>query len=104
MQCCQQSELFDNNLATNPVSGTKVIAVLIDFGQEMEEILEDMKSLFDGLKATPLQATPLELVLNISMDTKEILSLNVWGARAAETTPMPTKLDQLEAFKLAKDT
>ena len=36
----------------------------------MEELLDNMKSLFDGLEpASALQAMPLEHVLDISMET-----------------------------------
>ena len=99
-----KAKLFNSNLATYQVSTAKVTIVLVDFGQKMEEILNDMRSLCNGLKTTPLQATPLELVPNISMDTKEISSLNASKPEAAQTFQMPTKVDRLEASKQAKDT
>ena len=86
-----KAKLFDSNLETNPVSRAKVISMLVDFGQKMEEILDNMKNLFEGFKA--VQSTPLELVPNISMDTKGIPSLKAWGAEAAKTTRTPTKSD-----------
>ena len=73
-----KAKLFKNNLAKNPVSRAKVINVLLDF----EEILDNIKSLFEVLEATPTLS--LEMVPNISMDTEEILSLNVWEARVME--------------------
>ena len=94
-----KAKLFDNNLATNPIFAAIVIEVLVDFGQNKEEIVNSMRSLFDGLEAASLQATPLELVLNNSMDTKEIPPFDAWRARATQTTQMPTKSDQPKASR-----
>ena len=63
-----KAKLFDNNLTTNPVSRTGVMNVLVDFGQKKEEILNNLRSLFEGLEAA--QALPLELVPKFFMDTQ----------------------------------
>ena len=97
-----KAKLFDNNLAMYPITVVKVIAVLVYFNQKMEELLDNMQSLFKRLEAT--QSLLLEMVPNISMDMEEILSLQAWGVGAIETTPMPTKQDQLWASKPMKDT
>ena len=48
-----KAQLFDNNLVTNPVLAAKVIPILMDFAAKMEELLDDMRSLFDGLGLEP---------------------------------------------------
>ena len=45
-----KAKLFDANLAKNPVTAGKVIPVLVDFAEKMEELLDEMRILFDGLK------------------------------------------------------
>ena len=70
--------LFDNNLATNPVMATKVISILVDFAAKMEELFNNMRSLFDGLGLEPNQEVALEHVLNLSLETKNIPSLTGW--------------------------
>ena len=80
-----KARLFDENLARNPVSAGKVIPVLVDFAEKMEE----MKVLFNGLipEVPPVAAENLRDILG------EIPSLTSWGC---DTTPIetPTKLDQ----------
>ena len=44
-----KAKLFDANLAKNPVTAGKVIPVLVDFAEKMEELLDEMRVLFDGL-------------------------------------------------------
>ena len=44
-----KAKLFDANLAKNPVTAGKVIPVLVDFAEKMEELLDEMRILFDGL-------------------------------------------------------
>ena len=44
-----KARLFDANLAKNQVSVGKVILVLMDFAEKMEELLDEMRVLFDGL-------------------------------------------------------
>ena len=44
-----KARLFDDNLANHLVSITKVILILVDFAKKMEELLQNMRSLFDGL-------------------------------------------------------
>ena len=62
-----KARLFDDGLAKNPVTAAKVIPVLVDFNQKMDEIFQDMHALFDGLKVEGLD--PLDQVLNISINT-----------------------------------
>ena len=44
-----KAQLFDANLAQHPVTAKKVIPVLVDFADKMEELLDEMRVLFDGL-------------------------------------------------------
>ena len=83
-----KAQLFDANLAQHPVTAKKVIPVLVDFADKMEELLDKMRVLFDGLlsKVPPVAA---ENLLDIS---GEIPSLTGWGKDS--TTETPTKPDQ----------
>ena len=83
-----KAKLFDANLAKNPVTAGKVIPVLVDFAEKMEELLDEMRMLFDGLQpeVPPVAA---ENLLDIS---GEIPSLTGWGKEG--TTETPTKPDQ----------
>ena len=84
-----KARLFDENLARNPISVRKVIPVLVDFAEKMEELLDEMRVLFDGLTSiVPLVAT--ENLLDIS---GEIPSLTGWG-RDTGPTETPIKPDQ----------
>ena len=49
-----KARLFDANLAKNPVTAGKVIPVLVDFAEKMEELLDEMRVLFDGLQPDQL--------------------------------------------------
>ena len=77
-----KARLFDSNLAKNPISTAKVIPVLVDFAKKMEEILDNMRSLFDKLGAEGHPEVPLENVPDISSN---IPSLTGWGKEAAPT-------------------
>ena len=83
-----KAQLFDANLAQHPVTAKKVIPVLVDFVDKMEELLDEMRVLFDGL---PPEVPPVaaENLLDIS---GEIPSLTGWGKDG--TTETPTKPDQ----------
>ena len=83
-----KAQLFDANLAQHPVAAKKVIPVLVDFADKMEELLDEMRTLFDGLQpeVPPVAA---ENLLDIS---GEIPSLIGWGRDG--TTETPTKPDQ----------
>ena len=83
-----KAQLFDANLAQHPVTAKKVIPVLVDFVDKMEELLDEMKILFDGLQpeVPPITA---ENLLEIS---GEIPSLTGWGKDG--TTETPTKPDK----------
>ena len=61
-----KARLFNSNLAKNPVSGAKVIFVLVDFVEKIEELLDNMRSLFDGLRAEGHSEVLLENVPDIS--------------------------------------
>ena len=84
-----KARLFDANLAKNPVSAGKIIPILVDFAEKMEELLDEMPVLFDGLQ---LEVPPVaaENLANIS---GEIPSLTKWRKEAAPTET-PTKPDQ----------
>ena len=45
-----KAQLFNANLAQHPVTAKKVIPVLVDFADKMEELLDEMRILFDGLQ------------------------------------------------------
>ena len=83
-----KAKLFDANLAKNPVTVGKVILVLVDFAEKMEELLDEMRVLFDWLQpeVPPIAAE------NLPDISGEISSLTGWGKEA--TTETPTKPDQ----------
>ena len=83
-----KAQLFDTNLAKNPVTSGKVIPVLVDFAEKMEELLDEMRILFDGLQPE----VPLVAVENLPDISGEIPSLTGWGKEG--TTETPTKPDQ----------
>ena len=84
-----KAQLFDANLAQHPVTAKKVIPVLVDFADKMEELLDEMRVLFNEL----LPEVPLVAAKNLPDISGEIPSLTGWGKDA--TTETPTKLDQL---------
>ena len=88
-----KAQLFDANLAKNPVTAGKVIPVLVDSAEKMEELLDEMRILFDGLQpeVPPVAAENLPDILG------EIPSLTGWGKEG--TTEAPTKPDQPRAFE-----
>ena len=81
--------LFDTNLAKNPISAEMVIPVLVDFAEKMEDFLDKMRVLFNGLQpeVPPIAAENLPDILG------KIPSLIGWGKEAAPTET-PTKPDQ----------
>ena len=83
-----KARLFDANLAKNLVKAGKVIPVLVDFAEKMEEFLDKMRVLFDGLQpeVPPIAAE------NLPDISSEISSLTGWGMEA--TTETSTKPDQ----------
>ena len=83
-----KAQLFDANLAQHPVTAKKVIPVLVDFANKMEELLDEMRVLFDGL----LPEVPPVAVENLPDISGEIPSLTGW--RKDGTTETPTKPDQ----------
>ena len=92
-----KAKLFDANLAKNPVTAGKVIPVLVDFAKKMEELLDEMRILFDGLQPEVPPVTA-ENLLDIS---GEIPSLTGWGKEG--TTETPTKPDQPGPSKLTRE-
>ena len=81
-------KLFDANLAKNPVTARKVIPVLVDFVEKMEELLDEMRILFNGLQPE----IPPVTAENLPDISSEIPSLTGWGKEG--TTETPTKPDQ----------
>ena len=92
-----KAKLFDANLAKNPVMAGKVIPVLVDFAEKMEELLDEMRILFDGLQPE----VPLVAAENLPDISGEISSLTGWGKEG--TTETPTKLDQLGASEPTRE-
>ena len=64
-----KAKLFNASLAKSPVTIAKVIPVLVDFNQKMDEILMDMQVLFEGLEVDGLVF--LDQVPNISIKRME---------------------------------
>ena len=87
-----KAQLFDANLAQHPVTAKKVIPVLVDFANKMEELLDEMRVLFDRL----LPEVPPVAAENLPDISGEILSLTGWGKDG--TTETPTKPDQPGPF------
>ena len=83
-----KARLFDVNLAKNPVTAGKVIPVLVDFAEKMEELLDEMRVLFDSLQ---LEVPPIAAE-NLPDISGDIPSLTRWGKEA--TIETPTKPDQ----------
>ena len=83
-----KAQFFDANLAQHPVTAKKVILVLVDFVEKMEELLDEMRVLFDGL----LPEVPPVVAENLPDISREIPSLIGWGKDG--TTETPTKPDQ----------
>ena len=83
-----KARLFDANLAKNPITAGKIIPVLVDFAEKMEEFLDKMRVFFDGLQPEmpPIAGENLPNILG------EIPSLTGWGKKAATETL--TKPDQ----------
>ena len=65
-----KAKLFDVGLAKNLIIAVKVIPVLVDFNQKMDELFMDMQALFEGLEVDGL--VPLDQVPNISINTEEL--------------------------------
>ena len=49
-----KARLFHGGVAKNSVTATKVLLILVDFNQKMEEILFGMRGLFKGLEVEGL--------------------------------------------------
>ena len=88
-----KTQLFDANLAQNLVTAKKVIPVLVDFTDKMEELLDEMRILFDGLQPE----VPPVAAENLPDISGEIPSLTGWGKEG--TTETPTKPDQPGPFE-----
>ena len=86
-----KARLFNPNLAKNPVSAGKIILVLVDLVEKMEELLDEMRVLFDGLQPE----VPPVAAENLPDISREIPSLTGWGKEAAPTETS-TKPDQPE--------
>ena len=67
----------------------------------MEELLNDMRSLFNGLEAE--NALPLDQVPNLSINTGELPMLQGWKMENVRQTPTPTKSDQPKTSERAKE-
>ena len=78
-----KARLFNANLAKNPVTAGKIIPVLVDFAEKMEELLDEMRVFFDGLQPE----VPPIAAKNLPDISGEIPSLRRWGKEAAIETP-----------------
>ena len=87
-------------MTKNSFSAAKVISILVDFTKKMEELLDNMRSLFDSLAPKNNLAVPLKNVPDILGD---IPSLTEWGKESVPTET-PTKLDQPGPFELTRET
>ena len=83
-----KAQLFDANLAQHPVTAKKVIPVLVDFADKMEELLDKMRVFFNEL----LWEVPPVAAENLPDISGEIPSLTGWGKDG--TTETPKKSDQ----------
>ena len=83
-----KAQLFDANLAQHPVIAKKEIPVLVDFADKMEELLDEMRILFDGLQPE----VPPGAAENLPDISGKIPSLIGWGKDG--TTETPTKPGQ----------
>ena len=81
-----KAQLFDANLAQHPVTAKKVIPVLVDFADKMEELLDEMRVLFDGL----LPEVPPVAAENLPEISGEVLSLTGWGEGRDNRDPHET--------------
>ena len=92
-----KAQLFNANLAKNPVIAGKVIPVLVDFVEKMEELLDKMRIVFDGLQpeVPPIAAE------NLPDISSEIPSLTGWGKEGTTDTPM--KPDQSGASEPTRE-
>ena len=68
-----KTRLFDEGFAKNPVIAAKVIPILVDFYQKMEEIFFNMRGFFEGLKAQTL--VRLDQLPNLSNNIEELPTL-----------------------------
>ena len=84
-----KAQLFDANLAQHLVTAKKVILVLVDFADKMEELLDEMRVLFDGL----LPKVPPVAAENLPDISGEVSNLTGWGKDG--TVETPTRPDQL---------
>ena len=92
-----KARLFHANLAKNPITAGKVIPVLVDFAKKMEELLDEMQVLFNGLQPE----VPLIAAENLPNISSKIPSLTGWGKEAIIETP--TKLDQPGPFEPSQE-
>ena len=72
MDVLNKARLFDEGLAKHRASLSKVIPILADLNVRVEELLDDIRSLFHGMELN--QELPLDKVANISLNTEEIHS------------------------------
>ena len=92
-----KAQLIDANLAQHRVTTKKVIPVLVDFADKMEELLDEMRVLFDGL----LPEVPPVAAENLPDISGEIPSLTRWGKDG--TTETPTKPHQPGPFEPSQE-
>ena len=90
--------LFDESLAKHMVSAAKIIPILVDFAEKMEELLDKMRVLFEGLQLK----VPLVAAENLPDISGEIPSLIGWGQEIVPTET-PTKSDQLGPFEPTRE-
>ena len=90
-------QLFNANLAQHPITAKKVIPVLVDFADKMDELLDEMRVFFDGL----LPEVPPVAAENLPDISGEIPSLTGWGKDG--TTETPTKPDQPGPSELSQE-
>ena len=101
VEVLNKARFFDEGLAKNSVTTTKVIPILVDFNKKMEEILFNMRGPLEGLEVQGL--VPLDQMPNISINTKELPMLQRWEIRTMGQTPTPMQPTQPQASELARE-
>ena len=84
-----KARLFDEGLAKNPVTTAKMILVLVDFNQKMDETLLDMRALFDGLEVEGLVLGPSPQHLHQYRRTSHSIEMGTRDS-GANTNPQET--------------
>ena len=76
----------------SPIFRANIINILIDYSTKMDKILDKMIILMAGLELVAiLQPTPLDRVLDLTLDTEMLTFLDLLIAEALQMLSTPTK-------------